>query len=119
MIQAFRKAKNRIFFFDHEGTLAPDRRRITAIPGEVSRAGRSGPYDTSPPLTRTHACLSDSSCVQNLFSQGSGPSKAVQACLQTLCKDPRNTVVILSGRDKESIEAWFGGRPHCLPACHE
>ncbi|CEL98035.1 unnamed protein product [Vitrella brassicaformis CCMP3155] len=79
VIQAFRKAKNRIFFFDHEGTLAPDRRRITAIPGE------------------------------NLFSQGSGPSKAVQACLQTLCKDPRNTVVILSGRDKESIEAWFGG----------
>ena len=45
---------------------------------------------------------------QPLFAQGAAPSQQVKSCLEGLLKDPRNTIVILSGRDKSLLEEWFG-----------
>src|SRR5688572_17097121 len=47
--------------------------------------------------------------MQALSAQGGPPSQGTQLCLQALCKDPRNTVVILSGRERTLLEEWFKG----------
>ncbi|EEQ98246.1 trehalose-6-phosphate synthase, putative [Perkinsus marinus ATCC 50983] len=43
-----------------------------------------------------------------LMSHGNPPSAAVLDALSKLCSDPRNTVVILSGREKSLLQEWFG-----------
>ncbi|EPR58368.1 trehalose-phosphatase [Toxoplasma gondii GT1] len=78
VVRGYRTSRHRVFFFDCEGTLAPDRRRITFVPGG-----------------------------ENLFAQGRPPSPQVKDCLQALVDDQRNTVVILSGRDRHLLEEWF------------
>ncbi|CBZ50187.1 trehalose-6-phosphate synthase of likely plant origin, related [Neospora caninum Liverpool] len=78
VVRGYRTSRHRVFFFDCEGTLAPDRRRITFVPGG-----------------------------ENLFAQGRPPSQQVKDCLQALVDDQRNTVVILSGRNRHLLEEWF------------
>jgi len=81
---AYRRAKNRVFFLDNEGTLAADSRH----------------------LYREYGAPKGS--VSDLKSRGSPPDEQVLDCLRTLCADQRNTVVILSGRDRRMLEDWFG-----------
>jgi trehalose 6-phosphate synthase/phosphatase len=87
VLRSFNSAKNRVLFFDNEGTLAADVRHICreygAPQGDVS----------------------------DLKSHGTSPSEQVLKHLRTLCADSRNTVVILSGRDQTMLEQWFGSVP--------
>jgi trehalose 6-phosphate synthase/phosphatase len=39
------------------------------------------------------------------------PTEAVMDLLRALASDPRNKVVLTSGRDKPTLEQWFGGLP--------
>eukprot|EP00747_Dinoflagellata_sp_TGD_P129145 gnl/TRDRNA2_/TRDRNA2_174638_c0_seq1.p1 gnl/TRDRNA2_/TRDRNA2_174638_c0~~gnl/TRDRNA2_/TRDRNA2_174638_c0_seq1.p1 ORF type:complete len:1066 (-),score=225.97 gnl/TRDRNA2_/TRDRNA2_174638_c0_seq1:70-3234(-) len=87
VLQSFSRSKRRMFFFDNEGTLAADKR------GENREYGA--------PMGE----------VSDLRSYGVPPDESVLECLRTLCADSRNTVVILSGRDKELLEEWFGSVP--------
>lgn len=79
VVNAYRSSRRRVFFFDCEGTLAPDQRRLAMIE-------KNG---------------------EQLFAAGTPPSAAVKACLQALISDSKNTVVILSGRDRTLLEDWF------------
>jgi len=83
VIFSYQRAKNRVFFFDNEGTLAADRRNMIREYG---------------------APKGD---VTDLKSHGTAPNSQVLSCLRALCEDNRNTVVILSGRDKKMLEDWF------------
>lgn len=84
VLSAYRNSKNRVFLLDNEGTLAADKRNVYR--------SYNGPK----------ADISD------LQSQGSPPNGEVLDCLRSLCADSRNTVVILSGRPRETLEEWFG-----------
>eukprot|EP01069_Polyplicarium_translucidae_P006575 Polyplicarium_translucidae@DN2984_c0_g1_i8.p1 len=55
VVAAFKHSQNRVLFFDHEGTLAPDRRHMTAIPG-----------------------------AENLASKGNAPSESVKRYLRAI-----------------------------------
>ena len=46
----------------------------------------------------------------------SKPSGTVLKILQILAEDPRNTVVIVSGRDRDTLQAWLGHLPVDLSA---
>ncbi|CAE7256832.1 TPS6 [Symbiodinium natans] len=87
VLHAFRQAQKRVFFFDNEGTLAADKRHMYRHYG---------------------AHMGD---LTDLQSRGSAPNQQVMDCLQSLCSDIRNTVVILSGRNREMMEQWFGKVP--------
>jgi trehalose 6-phosphate synthase/phosphatase len=47
-----------------------------------------------------------------------GPDDEIVALLQCLSRDPRNTVVIISGRDRPTLEDWFGHIGTALVAEH-
>jgi trehalose 6-phosphate synthase/phosphatase len=47
-----------------------------------------------------------------------GPDEEIVALLQCLSKDPRNTVVIISGRDRITLEDWLGHIGTALVAEH-
>ena len=49
--------------------------------------------------------------VNDLQSHGAPPSEQVLLCLKELLKDAHNHVVILSGRNKQRLDAWFSGVP--------
>jgi len=87
VVQSYRAAKNRVFLLDNEGTLAADKRHLYreygAPKGDVS----------------------------DLKSHGTPPNEQVLECLRTLCSDRKNTVVILSGRDRSMLEDWFKDVP--------
>lgn len=87
VVAAYRSAKNRLILFDNEGTLAADTRNLFREYG----APKGDVWD--------------------LKSHGTAPNEAVLECLRTLCQDPRNTVVILSGRNREMMDEWFGSVP--------
>ncbi len=46
------------------------------------------------------------------------PTHLLIKTLQSLANDPRNEVVIISGRDRKTLEAWFGNLPISLIAEH-
>jgi trehalose 6-phosphate synthase/phosphatase len=46
------------------------------------------------------------------------PTDDVRRLLARLAADPRNAVVIVSGRDKDTLDRWFGGDPLTLVAEH-
>lgn len=46
------------------------------------------------------------------------PDKDLYHLLENLSRDSKNTVVIISGRDKDFLEKWFGGLNVCLVAAH-
>ncbi|MEP6774433.1 MAG: bifunctional alpha,alpha-trehalose-phosphate synthase (UDP-forming)/trehalose-phosphatase [Chloroflexota bacterium] len=46
------------------------------------------------------------------------PSERVLDLLSKLCADPRNEVVVISGRDRHTLEAWLGHLPMGLVAEH-
>lgn len=46
------------------------------------------------------------------------PSKQLLALLRRLSHDPKNTVVIVSGRDRQTLQAWLGHLPLYLAAEH-
>ncbi|EZG55250.1 trehalose-6-phosphate synthase [Gregarina niphandrodes] len=83
VVKAYRAAsQKRLLFFDHEGTLAPDRRHIAATP-----------YGAE------------------LTANGARPSPSVLQALRALCADTRNVVFVFSGRPKAALEDWFGHIP--------
>ena len=86
VLAAFRQSRSRVIFLDNEGTLAPNLSRIYRHYGSV-------------PLANPRAV--------DLQSKGSGPSEEVLRILSTLCQDPRNIVMILSGRAKSQLSSWF------------
>ncbi|OEH79151.1 trehalose-6-phosphate synthase domain-containing protein [Cyclospora cayetanensis] len=92
VMNAFRNSRHRVFFFDCEGTLAPDQRRLTMILCGLL------------PLS-----LHRHTNGEQLFAAGRPPSPQVQKCLKALLRSPKNTVVILSGRDRTLLEDWFRG----------
>jgi trehalose 6-phosphate synthase/phosphatase len=47
-----------------------------------------------------------------------GPDDEIIALLRCLSKDPRNTIVIISGRDKTTLEDWLGHIEAALVAEH-
>lgn len=83
----YRNAKNRLIFLDNEGTLAADKRHMFREYGAPTKD------------------------VSDLKSHGSAPAEHVLQCLRTLCSDSRNTVVILSGRNREMLQEWFSSVP--------
>ena len=92
VIRAYHKStKTRLFLLDNEGTLAPDLRNMSREHGASSAAGllASGCND---PLLR---------------DQGAPPSRSVLNYLSILCADPKNIVVITSGRQRSLLESWF------------
>jgi trehalose 6-phosphate synthase/phosphatase len=50
--------------------------------------------------------------------QDAKPDRDLLALLQTLSENPRNTVVLVSGRDKETLARWFARTPLHLVAEH-
>jgi len=76
----YKRAKTRAIFLDNEGTLAPDRRNVIQ------------PYGTGKDLT----------------NQGQPPDPKVLECLQTLAQDRSNVVMVISGRDRSTMDKWFG-----------
>lgn len=46
------------------------------------------------------------------------PDKKLLKLLEGLCRDPKNTVVIISGRDKETLDEWLGHLPLSIVAEH-
>mmetsp|Transcript_11919 Transcript_11919/g.27814 ORF Transcript_11919/g.27814 Transcript_11919/m.27814 type:complete len:1054 (+) Transcript_11919:71-3232(+) len=84
--QNYYYAGKRVFLLDNEGTLAADRRHLERVYG-----AQKGDSD--------------------LRSKGTPPDEQVLNCLRQLAADPRNIVVILSGRQKELLEEWFGSVP--------
>jgi trehalose 6-phosphate synthase/phosphatase len=46
------------------------------------------------------------------------PSAAVLELLSRLASDPRNTVIVISGRDKGTLDSWLGALPVGLVAEH-
>lgn len=46
------------------------------------------------------------------------PDRELWNLLQRLCSDPKNKVVIISGRDKESLDHWMGDLPVDMIAEH-
>jgi len=77
---SYKKARTRAIFLDFEGTLAPDMRS----------------------LLRTSA-------TNKGLMDGKAPSPQVLDVLTQLTQDKKNTVVVISGRNKKSLEGWFGG----------
>eukprot|EP00742_Colponemidia_sp_Colp-10_P008648 GILJ01009382.1.p1 GENE.GILJ01009382.1~~GILJ01009382.1.p1 ORF type:complete len:1037 (-),score=136.84 GILJ01009382.1:160-3270(-) len=51
---------------------------------------------------------SGATAAEHLSARGFGPSSTVLSCLEAMCKDEKNTVFILSGREKKALEEWFG-----------
>ncbi|CAD7966741.1 unnamed protein product [Amoebophrya sp. A120] len=86
VIHAYRNARGcRVFFLDNEGTLAPN---------FASRYARA----------KDHLRLKD---VSELQSFGVAPSPNVLHCLNELMQDPRNIVVVISGRTRKQLSEWF------------
>jgi trehalose 6-phosphate synthase/phosphatase len=46
------------------------------------------------------------------------PKKALKTLLTTLCEQDNTDVVIISGRDKETLESWLGDLPIALASDH-
>jgi len=46
------------------------------------------------------------------------PDKALRATLVRLASDPRNTVAVCSGRDRDTLDLWLGDLPVLLAAEH-
>jgi len=83
VLQAYKSSKNRFFVFDYEGTLAADVRKLYRFYG--------APRD-----------------VDGFTLLGQPPDDQLLDSLRTLCKDKRNHVLIVSGRNQETLEEWFG-----------
>jgi len=79
VLKDYRKAKTRAIFLDVEGTLAPNHKKLVRPVNSVT---------TTP-------------------SQGLGPDAAILDCIQTLARDKKNTVVVLSGRETSHLDSWF------------
>ncbi|CAJ1331128.1 unnamed protein product [Effrenium voratum] len=77
VLSAYRSAKKRVIFLDNEGTIAA-KARWQIQSGNLA-----------------------------LQKQGQPPDPHVLDLLQTLVNDRCNTVVILSGRTKDTMESWF------------
>lgn len=82
-----RHGRNRVFFFDVEGTLTADNRDLYRAYGAPKGDG------------------------SDLSSHGSGPPKEVMECLRALCADDKNSVFVLSARKKNMLEEWFASIP--------
>lgn len=80
VVDCYRNSKIRAIFLDNEGTLSNDKRSEDRKWGAIS----------------------------DLDSRGTGPDEYVLDCLRKLCEDPRNFVVILSGRNRQCMQEWFG-----------
>jgi trehalose 6-phosphate synthase/phosphatase len=87
VMRSFFGAKRRVLFLDNEGTLAPDRRH----------------------LYREYGAPKDD--ITQLSSHGSGPDATTLEYLRNLTADTRNFVIILSGRPRHQLEAWFSSVP--------
>jgi len=88
LMEDYKKAKSRCFFFDAEGTLS-EKVQFYARPNSAF-----------------------TSCGEvSLNTHGMPPDASVLHSLETLTKDKRNTVVVLSGRDRTTVEQWYGGVP--------
>lgn len=97
VVRAYHKStKTRLFLLDNEGTLAPDLRHMSREHGASSAAGLL--LATSESAAGNDPLLRD---------QGAPPSKSVLNYLSILCQDPRNVVVITSGRQRSLLESWF------------
>jgi len=81
VLQAYRAGRNRVFFFDYEGTIVPDLRK------------RHRFYNAPQ--------------IEDAILQGPAPDDFLVDCLRSLCRDTRNTVVIVSGRDQNTLEKLF------------
>lgn len=76
--EAYRKAKSRALFLDYEGTIA------------------------------ARASWQRQGSMSMLNTKGTPPDPDVLDCLGKLASDRGNTVVVLSGRERERLDSWFG-----------
>ncbi|CAD7976959.1 unnamed protein product [Amoebophrya sp. A25] len=89
VIQSYRTSRtSRVFFLDNEGTLAADLRHL------YSRRG-AAPTNS-----------------EELNSKGAPPRESVLQCLRELSRDPKNIVVVISGRSKTQMQDWFASVPN-------
>ena len=104
MIAAYRRTSRRLFLLDYSGTL-------------LSRAFKVDKVAATKQQAYAHGLLDDPS---SAFLLSEPPlSAAVKASLRALASDPRNTVVILSGKERTVLETAFADCPElCLAAEH-
>ena len=104
MIAAYRRTSRRLFLFDYSGTL-------------LSRAFKVDKVAATKQQAYAHGLLDDPS---SAFLLSEPPlSSAVKTSLRALASDPRNTVVILSGKERTVLETAFVDCPElCLAAEH-
>jgi trehalose 6-phosphate synthase/phosphatase len=88
VVKSYQKSRLRLFLLDNEGTLAPDLRYNREHSASVANTFS---------LAET----------EQLRAQGSCPSAAVLRFLNMLCADPKNVVIITSGRPRGMLENWF------------
>lgn len=101
----------RVFFLDNEGTLAPDMRHLYSRANTNKAAygggggaggaqcfGGGGGGGTSSTLNNS---------VEDLNSRGTPPRESVLQCLRELAGDPKNIVVVISGRSRTQMSDWF------------
>ncbi|EER18482.1 trehalose-6-phosphate synthase, putative [Perkinsus marinus ATCC 50983] len=90
ILAAYKRAKFRVLFLDNEGSCL------------ICGVASSGQFPSS----------SSEGELTNLHMHGSPPSETVLQMLRVMCRDPRNVVVILSGRSPDHLEKWFSSVDH-------
>lgn len=80
LLRAYRPAKHRIIFLDYGGTIMPEEKQKDIMHFAV--ATKVAQVPTPPP--------------------------ALLALLTRLCQDPRNTVFVVSGREREAVSVGLG-----------
>jgi trehalose 6-phosphate synthase/phosphatase len=92
VVSAYKKSKKlRFFLLDNEGTLAIDLRNLSREHG-----ASTGTLWSEYPNELSQ-------------DQGSPPSRKILKFLRLICSDPKNIVVITSGRQRPMLENWFSG----------
>lgn len=100
---AYERAKNRLIVADYDGTLT----QLQSVP-QVRHT-----YTDRQAEGRSGRCLTPGVGVSAVIAMSGGgqlatPSPYITNLLDSLSRDPKNTVVIVSGREKRFMDTWLG-----------
>jgi trehalose 6-phosphate synthase/phosphatase len=124
VVRAYRSSANRLFLLDYGGTTVRDEVAQAPACAAIMTGGEPSPTESStPPNTAAPEMFlspnSVTSTLSNFKTSRTGfvqvapsmPSNSLIRSLQVLCADPRNTVFIVSGRERVELEQAFGTAP--------
>ncbi len=100
VIKAYKASSNRLFLLDYGGTTVRDDPIPVITTATAPVASNPSCANAGPPFITT-----------NTKTKPKMPSSALIRSFEILCADPRNTVFIVSGREKEELEEVFGKAP--------